>query len=344
MNSTVAIESRDAIVDVAIDLAQRELRPQTLALDERRAGAVEAAWQSVCDIGFDHALAPTTDGGVGLEPATLLACLEEIAAGDGGIAMLVLLANAATLACPDAAAADGERWALVPVPPPEVPSGVDLAVGAGGEVDGVLAPALGALAADGVVVIDMYGASPTAIAIRSDAAGMSLEPCEPQLGLRAAANARIVLSAATAHVSSALEAAAGARSLALLRAGTAAIARGTARHASELARAYAQTRIQGGVPIIEHDAVRDMLAAMEIRLRACRLNRDEEPLDELAALAAKVSATDAAVATTTDAVQVFGGAGYMHETGAEKLMRDAKHCQLFPEPNWVAAASLMRVR
>jgi alkylation response protein AidB-like acyl-CoA dehydrogenase len=39
---------------------------------------------------------------------------------------------------------------------------------------------------------------------------------------------------------------------------------------------------------------------------------------------------------------VFGGTGYMVETGIEKLMRDAKYCQLFPEPNWVAQDELMR--
>ncbi len=41
-------------------------------------------------------------------------------------------------------------------------------------------------------------------------------------------------------------------------------------------------------------------------------------------------------------MQVFGGTGYMVETGVEKLMRDAKYCQLFPECNWVAHDELMR--
>jgi hypothetical protein len=39
---------------------------------------------------------------------------------------------------------------------------------------------------------------------------------------------------------------------------------------------------------------------------------------------------------TTNAVQVFGGTGYMAESGHEKPMRDAEYCQRFPEPNWVA--------
>jgi alkylation response protein AidB-like acyl-CoA dehydrogenase len=66
-------------------------------------------------------------------------------------------------------------------------------------------------------------------------------------------------------------------------------------------------------------------------------------IDETHALVAKVAATDAAVMSTTDAVQVFGGSGYMVETGIEKLMRDAKYCQLFPEPNWVAQDELLRL-
>jgi len=56
-----------------------------------------------------------------------------------------------------------------------------------------------------------------------------------------------------------------------------------------------------------------------------------------------VASTTDAVASTTDAVQVFGGTGYMVETGIEKLMRDAKYCQLFPEPNWVAHDALKRM-
>ena len=130
-----------------------------------------------------------------------------------------------------------------------------------------------------------------------------------------------------------------AEPLMLLRAGTAAIARGIARRAYEMAMEYAHARRQGGVAIIEHDAVNDMLGAMAVRLAV--------PLPSTAgetqALAAKIVQTDAAVATTTDAVQVFGGTGYIRETGVEKLMRDAKYCQLFPEPNWVAQDELMRL-
>ena len=113
-----------------------------------------------------------------------------------------------------------------------------------------------------------------------------------------------------------------------------------------MALEYAHARQQGGVAIIEHDAVSDMLSAMAVRLACWPADRRRAPaglaIEETQALAAKIAATDAAVASTTDAVQVFGGTGYMVETGIEKLMRDAKYCQLFPEPNWVAHDELMR--
>jgi len=111
-----------------------------------------------------------------------------------------------------------------------------------------------------------------------------------------------------------------------------------------MALEYARARRQGGVAIIEHDAVSDMLSAMAVRL-ACwpKIAAGDGPeCGRAQALAAKIAATDAAVASTTDAVQVFGGTGYMAETGVEKLMRDAKYCQLFPEPNWVAHDQLIR--
>ncbi|MBI4897581.1 MAG: hypothetical protein HY827_04350 [Actinobacteria bacterium] len=61
-------------------------------------------------------------------------------------------------------------------------------------------------------------------------------------------------------------------------------------------------------------------------------------------LASKISLTDAAVLTTLDAIQVFGGMGYMRETGVEKLMRDAKYCQVYPRPNWIARDELLELQ
>ena len=343
---------RDEIVAVARNLARRELAPRALALDEGRPGALDAAWARVTEIGFDRALLAPEDGGSGLDAGCLLRCLEQIAAGDGGVALLVLLSNAALAALPSELAArvePGRRWALVPAPPAELPTAARIVVSAraGGELvlDGVLSPALGAAGADGVVVVTA-GADPALLALPAGTPGVRIEPCERSLGLRAAAAARISLSGAEA-VAPPVEPAPtealadAANAIAIARAGAAAIARGVASRAQELALAYAQVRVQGGVPIVEHDAVRDMLAAMTVRGAATRSLARVLREGEAAVLAAKLAAADAAVATTTDAVQVFGGAGYMHETGVEKLMRDAACLQRWPEPSWVARDRLL---
>ena len=185
--------------------------------------------------------------------------------------------------------------------------------------------------------------------VDAGAAGSRLERDLAQMGLRAARGASVELTGVACAPAAdgsddSSTAMSAASALALLRAGTAAIAHGIARRAYEMALEYAHARRQGGVAIIEHDAVSDMLSAMAVRL-ACwpQIAADHgSEIDQAQALAAKIAATDAAVASTTDAVQVFGGTGYMVETGIEKLMRDAKYCQLFPEPNWVAHDELMR--
>lgn len=315
---------RHEVVALARELGRRELAPRALELDERKPGALEAAWGRVTEVGFDRALLAVDDGGVGLDAGSLLLCLEEIGAGDAGVALLVLLSNAALAALPPERAAqvgEAERWALVPSPHGRI--------------------SLGADAADGLVVVEA-GDEPAVLALPAGAPGLKVEACEFQLGLRAAAAARVSLSGTAAEeVSPPAEAGAtAAASMALLRAGAAAIARGVARRAHEVALEYAKERMQGGVAIVEHDAVRQMLAAMSVRLAAAPAAPGAE-LEEIAALTAKVAATEVAVATSTDAVQVFGGTGYMHETGVEKLMRDAKYLQLWPEPNWMADDALV---
>ena len=335
----IAAERRD-VVALARELARRELAPQALALDERRLGAFEAAWKPIAASGYDRALLATEDGGVGLDAGSLLGCVEELAAGEPGVALQILLSNAALAALPAERAARigaAERWAFVPAPPDQVATPARLATSARRDAPlvlaGTLSPALGALGADGIVIAQ-GGEKPAVLALEAEAPGLTIEACEDQLGLRAAAAARISISPSAEAVATPAGPSAPA-SMTLLRAGSAAIARGIIGRANELGLAYACTRQQGGVAIVEHDAVRRMLAAMAVGLDSLSAPADVV-LDESATLAVKVATTEAAVAASTDAVQVFGGTGYMRETGVEKLMRDAKYLQLWPEPNWAA--------
>jgi alkylation response protein AidB-like acyl-CoA dehydrogenase len=107
---------------------------------------------------------------------------------------------------------------------------------------------------------------------------------------------------------------------------------GTARAALDLALDYARERVQGGVPIIEHQNVKAHLFTMYRKVEAARaLNRrvclhnaaSEMPLLE-AAIASKVTSTQTAFEVASDALQIFGGAGISQEYPIEKIFRDAR--------------------
>jgi alkylation response protein AidB-like acyl-CoA dehydrogenase len=342
MSVTTAVE-RAEMRTMARELARRELTPRAAALDAGEQDALAECWRLLVESGLDRALLGEEHGGPGLGVLDLLATIEELAVGDGGVAMSVLLCNAAlTMLTPEqlSRVPEGARWSLVPAAP-----GAEVRI-SDGHLDGRIACALGAHEADGIVFVGGRS-EPMSIGVPVGTPGLRLERDEAQMGLRAAPAASIELTGIAAVLPDGTmgRRCSGDVALALLRAGTAAIAHGIVRRAYEMAFEYAQARQQGGVAIIEHDAVSDMLSAMAVR-SACwpELAADSAGLefDQAHALAVKIAATDAAVASTTDAVQVFGGTGYMVDTGIEKLMRDAKYCQLFPEPNWIAQDELMR--
>ena len=126
------------------------------------------------------------------------------------------------------------------------------------------------------------------------------------------------------------------RTLDLTRPGTAAGAVGVARSAFEHAVEYAKTRVQFGQPIAINQGVNFLVADMAAEIEAARLLTwqaawliDEGDRATLQSSYAKRFAADTAMKVTTDAVQVFGGYGYMKEYPVEKLMRDAKLYQIY---------------
>lgn len=100
--------------------------------------------------------------------------------------------------------------------------------------------------------------------------------------------------------------------------------------------AYATERRTFGVPIAQHQMVQAMIAEMAIKYEATRLlvlkaawQIDKGSRNSLVASYSKAFGADSAMAVSTDAVQVFGGAGYMKDYPVEKLMRDAKILQIY---------------
>ncbi len=126
------------------------------------------------------------------------------------------------------------------------------------------------------------------------------------------------------------------KTLDFTRPGTAAGAVGVAQAAYEHAVEYAKQRVTFDVPIAMHQGVSFMIADMATEIEAARLLvwqaawlHDQGERATLQSSFAKRFAADTAMKVTTDAVQVFGGYGYMKEYPVEKLMRDAKLFQIY---------------
>ena len=120
------------------------------------------------------------------------------------------------------------------------------------------------------------------------------------------------------------------------RPGVAAMATGIARAAMEFAVDYSKERVQFGVPIAMHQAIQFMIADMATKIEASRLLTwkaasllDNGQRNTLVSSHAKRFAADSAMEVTTDAVQVYGGYGFIKDYPVEKLMRDAKIMQLY---------------
>jgi alkylation response protein AidB-like acyl-CoA dehydrogenase len=131
----------------------------------------------------------------------------------------------------------------------------------------------------------------------------------------------------------------------------AASALGIAQGALEASVAYAKERRQFGKPIAEFQGLQFMMADMAMQIETARAllyettaRYDAGETDGYSTLAAMVKclASDAAMKVTTDAVQIFGGAGYMKQHAVERMMRDAKVTQIFEGTNQIQRVLIAR--
>lgn len=146
------------------------------------------------------------------------------------------------------------------------------------------------------------------------------------------------------------------RTLDRTRPGIAAQALGIAQGALDVTVEHLKQRRQFGRPLIEQEAIQFMLADMETQIEASRhlLYRAAEVV-ETAGFAAQSSAevtrysamaklmcSDTAMQVTTDAVQLFGGYGYVRDYPVERMMRDAKITQIYEGTNQIQRLVIFR--
>jgi len=190
--------------------------------------------------------------------------------------------------------------------------------------------------------------------VPSDAPGLSSSPPEEKMGLNASHTTTMTLDGVALDGASMIGEPGQGLPIALAaldsgRLGVSAVAVGLAQSALEHAVAYAKERETFGRAIIEHQGLAfllaDMAAAVESAratyLHAARLRDAGRPYARQASIA-KLVATDAAMAVTTNAVQVLGGAGYTRDFPVERFMREAKVMQIFEGSNQIQRMVISR--
>jgi len=177
--------------------------------------------------------------------------------------------------------------------------------------------------------------------VPADTPGVSIGRIEDKMGQRLAQNAEVLLKNVRVPECSRMPGGLGG---AVQRGNSlntfcAAVFVGIARRAFEESVAYAKERYKGGGKIVFHQAVQRMLVDMVIGIKTARLMtwlaawEGDNGCPAAGAGIAKVYATEMAVNATNQAMQVFGGYGYMRDFVMEKLVRDARLGPIYDASN-----------
>ncbi|GLV96253.1 MULTISPECIES: acyl-CoA dehydrogenase [Streptomyces] len=194
----------------------------------------------------------------------------------------------------------------------------------------------------------------TAFLVPGDAAGLTAAVPEKKMGMKGSPTAQLHFDGVRVPDSRRIGEEGQGFSIALAaldagRLGIAACAIGVAQAALDEALTYALDRKQFGHPIADFQGLRFMLADMATKieagralyLAAARLRDAGKPFSRQAAMA-KLFCTDAAMAVTTDAVQILGGYGYTADFPVERLMREAKVLQIVEGTNQIQRMVIAR--
>ena len=199
----------------------------------------------------------------------------------------------------------------------------------------------------------------SAFIVEKGTPGLAFGKKENKMGIRSSATREVIFEDVRVHKDNLLAAEGKGFVIALktfdqARPGVAAQAVGITQRALDEAVHYARVRKQFGHPISSFQGLQFMLADMAIQVEAARaliyaaarsIDAGTKNIAKDSAIC-KTFASDAAMKVTTDAVQVFGGYGYMKEYPVEKLMRDAKITQIYEGSNEiqrnVIAAALIK--
>jgi acyl-CoA dehydrogenase len=355
-------EEQKALRELAHEFAEKEIRPRAAEYDEHQTHPADVIARAH-EVGLMNPHMPEELGGAGLGALEGALIGEELCWGCAGIATSIV-ANILGALPVLLAGTDEQRreWLRPLLEEPILCSFALTEPGAGSDVSGIQTTAV----RDGADYVlngskmfitnaghaawfSVFASTDkaaghrglTALAVPADAAGVTVEKHLDKMGQRATDTSAVAFQDVRVPSANRLgEEGEGfkiaMRTLDHTRPGTAAGAVGVARAAFEHAVAYARERTQFGQPIAMNQGVNFLIADMAAEIEASRLLcwqaawlLDQGDRATLQSSYAKRFAADTAMKVTTDAVQIFGGYGYIKEFPVEKLMRDAKLFQIY---------------
>ena len=349
--------------DVARDFARTRLAPHAAERDREARFPVEVMAE-LGNLGFMGMLVPEVYGGAGADHVGYALVMEEIAAGEGAVSIILSVQN--SVGCMPVlqyGSEEQKRRFLVPMAKGEMLACFCLTEPqAGSDAAAIRARALRhgnrwvlsgtkqfiTSGKNAQIAIVLAVTDPergkrgiSAFLVPTDAAGFRVARVEHKLGQRASDTAQIVFEDVELTPDLMLGAEGEGYKIALSnleggRIGVAAQSVGMARAAYEAALAYARERETLGKPIIEHQAVAFRLADMATQIAAARglvldaaARRDAgEPCVKEAAMA-KLFASEMAERVASDAIQIHGGYGYVSDFPVERIWRDVRVCQIY---------------
>lgn len=364
------IEERRELQALARDFATAELRPHTAEWDEKRE-LDDGIFAKLAESGFLGMLVPEEHGGLGFDVTTYLTVLEELAWGDAAVALAVAIHNGPVVelllrhgsdeqkALWLPRLASGEALGAFALSEPDTGSDASSVTttatrdGEGWRIDGEKRWVTNGARA-GLVMLFARTADDALglFLVTPDSEGYHVGDREKTLGLRASETVSVRLAGVRVGAEALVgDADAGLRyalwALDLGRIGIAAQAVGVGRAALEYAARYALERRQFGRPIARFGALQAKLADAAQRLAAGRAlafeaaaaweapNGARTGLEGVTARAAiaKLAASEAASFAADEAIQIYGGYGYMRHYPVEKLLRDAKGAEIYEGTN-----------
>ena len=355
-------ENQKMIVDMVRDFAEKEIRPNVMKWDESQEFPVPL-FKKLGELGLMGVFIPEEYGGSGMDYHEYISVIVEISKVCGSIGLSVAAHNSLCTGhiyynaneeqkkkyLPKLATGEWlGAWGLTETGTGSDAGGMDTTAVKDGDywvINGVKNFITHGKSGDVAVIIvrtgekgDSHGMS--AFIIEKGTEGFTAGKKENKLGMRASETTELIFDNCRVHKDQMIgeEGSGFIQAMKVLDGGRisiGALALGIAKGAYEAALQYSKEREQFGKPICEHQAIAFKLADMATKIEAADLllnqaadlkNRGEKLVTESAM--AKMYASEIACEVCNDAVQIYGGYGYIKDFPVEKFYRDVKLCTI----------------